>query len=164
MGEREAFLRARPGDVVVIDGLTAYPASCLGSMAVTLAASVGVAGVVVGGAVTGVAGIRAAAIPTWAMGGTTITGHHRLETVEINGPIGLCGIRVESGDLVVADDSGVTVVPQRLVKSVLAGALRMRRLGEPLRALMRSGADREVLARELKRWSRDYARLGRGRL
>jgi 4-hydroxy-4-methyl-2-oxoglutarate aldolase len=164
MGEREAFFLARPGDVVVIDGLAAYPASCLGSMAVSLASSLGVAGVVVGGAVTGVAGIKAATIPTWAMGGTTITGHHRLETVEVNGAIGLCGIRVESGDLVVADDSGVTIVPQVLIKSVLGRASRMRRLGEPLRSLMRSGADRQALRDELARWSRKYARLGRGRL
>lgn len=163
MGEREAFFLAQPGDVVVIDGLTVYPASCLGSMAVSLAGSLGVAGVVVGGAVTGVAGVRAAAIPTWGMGGTTMTGHHRLETIEINGTIGMCGIRVEPGDLVVADDSGVTVVPQALIGSVLLRARRMQGLGEPLRALMRSGADRKILRGELMRWWQSYARLGKGR-
>jgi 4-hydroxy-4-methyl-2-oxoglutarate aldolase len=161
LGERDAFFVAQPGDAVVIDGAAAYPASCLGSMSVALAAQLGISGVVVGGAVTGVKGIKAASIPVWALGGTTITGHHRVETLEINTPIGLHGIRVEPGDLVVADDSGVTVVPLALAQVILERAQRMSRLGEPLKATIQAGADREMLRTALSQWWRDYARLGR---
>jgi regulator of RNase E activity RraA len=149
LGEREAFFLAQRGDVVVIDGTAVYPASCLGSMAVTLAGRLGVAGVIVCGAVTGVAGIRSADIPVWARGGTTITGHHRAETIEINGPIGIQGVRVEPGDLIVADDSGVTVVPLAMAEQVLERALKTKKLGARMKTLLQQGADREILQKEL---------------
>lgn len=149
LGEREAFFLARPGDVVVIDGAAVYPASCLGSMAVTLAGQLGVAGVIVSGAVTGVAGVRSADIPVWARGGTTITGHHRAETIEINGPIGVEGVRVEPGDLIIGDDSGVTVVPLSMTKQVLERALKMKKLGSRFKTLLQQGAERETLRKEL---------------
>jgi regulator of RNase E activity RraA len=161
LGERDAFFVAQPGDVIVIDGAGVYPASCLGSMSVALAARLGVAGVIVAGAVTGVAGIRAAAIPVWAMGGTTITGHHRVETVQINGAVGIGGTRVDAGDLVVADDSGVTIVPLALADVVLKRAQQISRLGAPLKAAIQSGAERETLRSTLSQWWKDYARLGR---
>lgn len=160
LGERDAFFVAQTGDVVVIDGTSVFPASSLGSMSVTLAARLGVAGVVVAGAVTGVKGIQAAPIPVWAAGGTTITGHHRVETIEINGPIGIHNLRVEPGDLVVADDSGVTIVPSALVEQVLARARRVVALNGALKTTLQSDADREALRTALSVWWKDYARLG----
>jgi regulator of RNase E activity RraA len=149
LGEREAFFLAQTGDVIVIDGSTVFPASCLGSMAVSLASRLGVAGVVVSGAVTGVGGIRSADIPVWARGGTTVTGHHRVETIEINGSIGIQGVRVEPGDLIVADDSGVTVVPLTLVEPVLECAREKKASGAGFRTLIQEGANRETLRSEL---------------
>jgi regulator of RNase E activity RraA len=149
LGEREAFFLAKKGDVVVIDGSSVYPASNLGSMSVALAARLGVSGVVVDGTVTGVDGIRSAAIPVWARGGTTITGHHRVETVEINGPIGIGGVRVEPGDVIVADESGVTVVPRMAAADVLALCVHLRGTGTKMRDLIEQGADPDALRQEL---------------
>jgi regulator of RNase E activity RraA len=149
LGEREAFFLAQDGDVVVIDGSAVLPASCLGSMSVRVASQLGVAGVVVYGAVTGVAGIRAGSIPVWALGGTTITGHHRVETIEINGPIGIHGVRVDPGDIIVADDSGVTVVPLDLAETVLERARDMKQLGVGIREMLERSADREALRSEV---------------
>ena len=56
----------------------------------------------------------------WARGITPITGNHRFEAYEINGPIVCAGIQVHPGDLVVADESGVVVVPSSLIEEVLA--------------------------------------------
>jgi regulator of RNase E activity RraA len=149
LGEREAFFLAQPGDVIVIDGTAVFPASSLGSMSVSLASRLGVAGIVVSGAVTGVAGIRTAGIPVWARGGTTITGHHRAETIEINGPIGIQGVRIEPGDLIVADDSGIAVVPLDMTEKVLERSRKMRQLGSRIRGMIQEGADRDALRKEL---------------
>jgi len=157
LGEREAFFIAEEGDVVVIDGNSCFPASCLGSMSTALAARLGVSGVVVGGAVTGVAGIASAAIPVWALGGTTITGHHRVETVEINGPIGVCGVRVNPGDLIVGDDSGITVVPGPIASEVYERARLLAGLGGKMRQMVTDGAPREALRRELLKQMTDMA-------
>jgi 4-hydroxy-4-methyl-2-oxoglutarate aldolase len=152
MGERDAFFLVQPGDVPVIDGSTVFPASCLGSVAVTVAGRLGAEGVIVSGAVTGVPGIRTAGYPVWARSGTTVTGHHRLETIEINGPIGVEGVRVEPGDLIVADDSGVTVIPCNLAETALEILDRMSIQGQEVRRLLNSDLDREALRLELSRF------------
>ncbi|MDP6787827.1 MAG: hypothetical protein QGI13_11935 [Rhodospirillales bacterium] len=149
LGEREAFFLAQDGDVIVIDGSSVYPASNLGSMSVALAARLGAAGIVVDGTVTGVELIRTVPIPVWSKGGTTITGHHRLETAEINGPIGICGIRVEPGDVVIGDESGVTVVPRERASEVLALCQKMRGAFTKVRDMIAEGADREELRQVL---------------
>jgi regulator of RNase E activity RraA len=151
LGEREAFFLAEEGDVVVVDGHSCFPASCLGSMSTALASLLGVRGIVVGGAVTGVAGIARADIPVWTLGGTTITGHHRVQTVEINGSIGVCGVRVNPGDLIVGDDSGVTVVPSAIVAEVYETARMLAGLGGQMRQLIMDRAPRSSLREELLR-------------
>ncbi len=152
LGERQAFFGAEVGDVVVIDGAAVYPASCLGSMSLRIAAHLGVAGVIVAGAVTGLPGITKADIPVWAKSGTTLTGHQRVETIEINGPIGIYGVRVNPGDLVVADDSGVTFVPQALIEQTLMEAHALHQKGSVVRDLLASNGDREAIRSELARF------------
>ena len=156
LGEREAFFLAREGDVVVIDGSSVYPASNLGSMSVALAARLGVTGIVVDGTITGVEHIRSASIPVWSRGGTTVTGHHRLETAEINGPIGVCGVRVEPGDEIIADDSGVTVVPREAAPDVLALSQKMGGAFSEVRDMIEKGGDRDELRRVLGRQMKAY--------
>jgi regulator of RNase E activity RraA len=160
LGEREAFFLARDGDVVVIDGASAFPASCLGSLSVMLAERLGVSGIVVSGAVTGVDGIRESRIPVWAIGGTTVTGHHRVETVELNGQIGIHGVRVDPGDLVVGDGSGITVVPLLIAEEALRRASEMRGLGARIREMIVEGASRDELRDELGDWWTKFAAIG----
>jgi regulator of RNase E activity RraA len=57
--------------------------------------------------------------PVWSSGISPVAGKWRLETVEINGSIEIGGVRVEPGDLVVADDSGVCFVPRDYILEVL---------------------------------------------
>jgi 4-hydroxy-4-methyl-2-oxoglutarate aldolase len=149
LGEREAFFLAEEGDVIVIDGSSVYPASNLGSMSTALAARLGAAGIIVDGTITGVELIRTVPIPVWSKGGTTVTGHHRLETAEINGPIGICGVRVEPGDVMIGDESGVTVVPRQMAPDVLALCQEMRGAFTKVRDMVAEGGDRDELRRVL---------------
>ena len=55
----------------------------------------------------------------WSTGRTPITGRQRVEAVEINGTVSLCGVQVRPGDLIVADDTGVCVIPQEHIAAVL---------------------------------------------
>ncbi len=149
LGERESYFVLEPGDVVVIDGITVFPASCLGPNSTAVASSLGAAGLVVSGAVTGPIGIRQSPIPVWSRGVTTLTGHHRVTTVEINGPIGVCGVRVDPGDLVVADDSGVSIVPTEYIDRVLRRAQEMALAGGRLRELLGRPATPEEIRVEI---------------
>lgn len=115
MGEGEAYFVASRGDVIVIDGGGRMDASNFGAHSARTARDRGCLGTVVDGPVTGVAGIAASGYPVWARGATTISGNHRVETIEINGVVSCGGVQVEPGDLIAADDQGIVVVPLELV-------------------------------------------------
>jgi regulator of RNase E activity RraA len=79
----------------------------------------GVLGAIVDGAVRDVGDYRAIDYPVWSAGVTPLSGKWRVQAVEINGPVSICGVVVNPGDLVVADDSGVCFVPRAHVDKVL---------------------------------------------
>jgi 4-hydroxy-4-methyl-2-oxoglutarate aldolase len=62
---------------------------------------------------------RSIGYPVWASEITPVTGKWRLETVEINGEIQMGDVRVNPGDLVVADDTGVCFIPRAKNMAVL---------------------------------------------
>jgi len=117
MAEFEAHNLAQPGDVLVIAGVA--DASNMGGISAQTGKRQGEVGAVVMGGVRDVAHSRAVGYPIWASDITPVTGKWRLETVEINGSIELAGIRVEPGDLVVADDTGVCFIPRDNILEVL---------------------------------------------
>jgi 4-hydroxy-4-methyl-2-oxoglutarate aldolase len=71
------------------------------------------------GGIRDVAHSRSVGHPLWASEITPVTGKWRLETVEINGEIDMAGVRVNPGDLVVADDTGVVFIPRADIMRVL---------------------------------------------
>ena len=91
----------------------------MGGQSFTVAKSRGLAGAIVNGAVRDVDAIRRLYFPVWCLGQTPISGKHRMEAIEINGPVTLHNVAVNPGDLVVADDSGVCVVPAEKAESML---------------------------------------------
>src|SRR5260370_29313763 len=96
----------------------------------------GVVGAIVKGAVRDVASFRKREFPTWCRGTTPITGKCRMQAVEINGPVTLYDTLVEPGDLIVADESGVCVVPADKVHYVLEKCKSIIREEEAMRELI----------------------------
>ena len=118
MAEFEAHNLARPGDVVVIDGVAGI--SNMGGISAQTGKRQGEAGAVVFGGVRDVGHSRRAGYPVWATEVTPVTGKWRIETVEINGEIVVAGVRVAPGDIVLADDTGVCFIPRDRAAEVLA--------------------------------------------
>jgi 4-hydroxy-4-methyl-2-oxoglutarate aldolase len=127
----EAHNLARPGDVIVIEGVAGV--SSLGGNSATLGKRQGEAGAIVDGATRDVATAQRLGYPIWARGVSLITGKWRLETVAINGPVQIAGVPVNPGDLVVADDNGVCFVPRERIAEVLDRA-RALSAGEEARS------------------------------
>ena len=117
MGEFEAHNLANPGDVLVIQGIANM--SNMGGISALTGKRQGEAGAIVMGGIRDVAHSRVVGYPLWANQISPVTGKWRLETVEINGSVQIGEVRVEPGDLVVADDSGVCFIPRDRILDVL---------------------------------------------
>lgn len=122
MAEMEAHNLAQPGDVVVIQGVAGV--SNMGGVSATIASRHGVIGAVVAGGIRDLNLSRQLGFPKWATEVTPVTGKWRIQTVEINGTVSICGLRIRPGDLIVADDSGVCAVPLEHVEAVAAACRR----------------------------------------
>jgi regulator of RNase E activity RraA len=118
LGEIEAHNLAAAGDVLVIQGVEGV--SSMGAISASIGRRQGEAGAVVDGAVRDIGHSREIGYPVWSKGASPITGKWRIETVAINVPVAICGIAVQPGDLVVADEVGVCFVPRERAADVLA--------------------------------------------
>jgi 4-hydroxy-4-methyl-2-oxoglutarate aldolase len=118
MAEFEGHNLATPGDVMVIQGVSNM--SNMGGISAQTGKRQGEVGAVVSGGVRDIAHSRAVGYPVWASEFTAVTGKWRLETVEINGAIQIGDVRVEAGDLVIADDTSVCFVLRDRILDVLA--------------------------------------------
>ncbi len=120
MAEFEGHNLATSGDVMVIQGVPGM--SNMGGISALTGKRQGEIGAIVEGGVRDIPHQREVGYPVWSTEVTPVTGKWRLETVEINGDIEICGVRVSCGDLVIADDTGVCFVPRASITAVLEGA------------------------------------------
>jgi 4-hydroxy-4-methyl-2-oxoglutarate aldolase len=127
LADRDAYALTEPGDVVVIDGGGRGEISAMGGLSTLVAKRYGLAGNIVDCGVRDVGDMRALNYPVWSRGITPITGKFRFEALEVNGLVVCAGVSVRPGDLVVADDSGVVIVPQKFLSEVLRRAIETSR-------------------------------------
>lgn len=140
MSTREIYYLSEPGDVLVADFGGNLDVSNMGGQSALVGKTAGFAGAVVHGAVRDLPSIRAIDFPVWASGVTPITGKFRLEAMEINGPVTVHGIVVWPGDLIVADDCGVCIVPSDRIDQLLAEAESIGQAEDSMRDLIESKA------------------------
>jgi regulator of RNase E activity RraA len=117
MAEFEAHNLASQGDVLVIQGVARL--SNMGGISALTGKRQGEAGAIVMGGIRDIAHSRVVGYPVWSSEVSPVAGKWRLETVEINGSVEIGEIRVEPGDLVVADDTGVCFIPRDRILDVL---------------------------------------------
>jgi len=122
-GETEAHNLAEPGDVLVIEGIMGC--SNMGGQSATIARRQGFIGAIVDATVRDPEQYRSMGWPVWCRGFTPITGKWRMQTVEVNGTVQICGVQVRPGDLVCADEAGVAFVPRDRAAEVLEVARKI---------------------------------------
>jgi 4-hydroxy-4-methyl-2-oxoglutarate aldolase len=132
---------ARPGDVIIVDADGFSDTAVLGDLVTACAARQGIAGIVLDGAIRDLAGLRAAGWPVFARGAVP-SGPLKSGPGSINVPIACGGLVVHPGDIIVGDDDGVVVVPQRDWQRVAAAA---QTIADKEASLRRRIADGEIL-------------------
>jgi len=118
-----AIALARPGDVLVIDGKGDLSAALMGTIMMNACRQVGIAGVVIDGAVRDSAEIDEMDFPVFSLG-TNPNGPTKLAAGRIGHPVSVGGVTVRPGDLVVGDADGVVIVEREKVVSLLPAAAR----------------------------------------
>ena len=144
LGEIEAHNLAEPGDVLVLQGVDLV--SNMGGISATIGRRQGELGAIVDGAVRDVDHSRAIGYAIWSRSTSPITGKWRVQTKAINQPVSICGVTVNPGDVVLADETGVCFIPrgraaevlQRVQRNAAAEKLREDRIaaGAPIAELM----------------------------
>jgi 4-hydroxy-4-methyl-2-oxoglutarate aldolase len=118
LAEIEAHNLAEPGDVLVLQGVDQI--SNMGGMSASIGKRQGQLGAIVDGAVRDVDHGRDIGYAIWSRSVSPITGKWRIETVAVNKPVTICGVSVNPGDLVLADETGVCFIPRARAAEVLA--------------------------------------------
>ncbi|WP_454691897.1 RraA family protein [Achromobacter aloeverae] len=108
---------AAPGDVIVVDAGGDLTNAIIGEIMAAYAATRGVAGIVINGAIRDAATLRQGALPVYAAG-VTHRGPYKDGPGVINGPIALDGMTIEPGDLILGDDDGLLCVPYDQVEEL----------------------------------------------
>lgn len=115
-----AIYRAPPGSVIVAEAADMDYALAGGNVC-AIAKRHGIAGFVIDGAIRDLGEVRAIRFPVFARGVIPIPGMRRTGGV-LNGPVRCGGVHVAPGDIVVADEDGIVVVPKTRADAVLADA------------------------------------------
>ena len=121
-----ALSAAEPGQVIVVDRCGDLRHACWGAVTTAAAASRGVAGVVIDGYITDHSAILAAGFPVWCRGRSPLTTKIRGGGGEIGATITCGGVRVEMGDIVLADENGVVVLDPETAADHVARARAMQ--------------------------------------
>jgi len=114
---------ARKGDVLVVD-MAGAEVGLWGSNIALGAERAGIVGAVLDGGCRDTAEIALQRNPVWARHVARTTTIGRLELESWNTRVDCGGVAVEPGDIVVADDDGVIVVPQFAAADVAKWALK----------------------------------------
>ena len=113
---------ADPGDVIVCDHRGRTDVAGWGGILSTAAKTKGVAGVIIDGASRDVDEAKGLGLPLFARAAVPLTARGRIVEESTNEPIEIGGVSLSPGDYVIADNSGVVVVPQDRVAEVVPEA------------------------------------------
>ena len=108
------------GCIAVADSMGITTAGIFGDILVMRMARRNVTALVTDGVVRDKAGVLATSLPVWCQGAAAPASVNGLTFVGWQEPIGCGGVAVFPGDIIVADDDGVVVIPKDLLDFVAA--------------------------------------------
>ena len=128
-----AMLKAKPGDVLVLDAKGFMEAGPWGDVLTEQALHMGLAGLVINGAVRDASAIIEMGFPVFCRG-LSIKSTGKNQPGKINVPVCIGDVQINPGDIIVGDQDGLVVVPQAEVDDAIKKA--------------RAREEKEVLFRE----------------
>ncbi len=139
---RHVLYHTQPGDIVVVDARGDMASGVFGGMMLTYFKGKGGAGVVIDGCIRDWPQVQELDLGLWIRG---VTPNYHTQTnivpFAVNSPIACGAVLVMPGDLIVADDDGVVVVPIKLAPELLVRASQHREWEEFTRLRLLQGGE-----------------------
>jgi 4-hydroxy-4-methyl-2-oxoglutarate aldolase len=127
-----------PGDVVVAACTADNTDGFFGDLLATSFRARGAVGLVIDGGVRDVKDLTGMQFPVWSRA-ISSKGTVKATLGSVNIPVVCAGMSVEPGDVVVADDDGVVIVPAAVEAEIIAAAIDKGRREDGFRAGVRGG-------------------------
>lgn len=102
---------ARPGDALVVDRCGERVTAAMGGAMAYAAKQAGIVGIIIDGYVTDLGEIRQHGVPVWSWGASAITTRVKGEEGEFCTPVQCGGVIANPGDVVIADENGIVILP-----------------------------------------------------
>ena len=134
-----AMLKARPGDVLVVDAKGFLEAGVWGDVFTEQAQRIGLAGLVIHGAVRDAAAMTEAGFPVFSRG-LSIKGTGKHQPGRLNVTVTIGDVGIDPGDIIVGDQDGVVVVRRHEVDAVLLKSRQREEKEARFRQQIRDGA------------------------
>ena len=131
---------AQEGDVLVIDAGNYQNAGLWGEILTVNAMYRKVEGIVIDGAVRDVKEIEELKFPVFASG-INARGGYKSNPGTVNRPVSCGGVAVSAGDLIVADENGVAVIPKQNIEEVYYECLEKIEAENQIMEQLKQGKD-----------------------
>ncbi|MBI1943404.1 MAG: hypothetical protein HYS35_07040, partial [Betaproteobacteria bacterium] len=137
----EAVKRGRPGDVLVIDQAGRMDVNSYGGVAGFTTRHYGLVGCVIDGVTRDIDEYKQLGLPVFGRGFIQQSIRNRCACAGYAIEVQLGGVPVRPGDLIMADENGVCVVPRERMAEVLGYAQLFKSIEDGIVEAVRSGVD-----------------------
>ena len=100
-------------------------AAIIGDVMANMARVLGAVGMVAEGSVRDIPGIKKANMPVWGKG--RVPGHGPFNLVETQTSVEVANLKINPGDLLIADEDGITRIPLDIAEETLQKCLEVRK-------------------------------------
>lgn len=137
---RRAMAEVAAGEVIVTDCGGVAGISFFGELIATYLKGKDVAGIVTDAGIADVGDVAATGLPVFCRGSAPVPGPAQRLVLDINCPIAPMGVTVMPGDVIVADENGVAVIPAEMAADVARAAAEKEALERFLLQRLKDGA------------------------
>lgn len=146
----QAIYIAEQGDIIVIDAKGHKNTSMWGNIMSTACKMRGIEAVVIDGTIRDKLESKQQGFPVFCCGAVP-AGPHKGWGGNINVPIQCGGVSVNPGDIIIGDDDGIAVVPQKHAEAILAKAKELKKMeNEWLEKLEKGETTLEIIGLDKK--------------
>jgi regulator of RNase E activity RraA len=137
--ELAAVDACRPDDVLICAAGGSLRSGVWGELLSTAAGNRGCVGVIVDGGVRDVVRMRQMGFPVYARATVVYDSRDRQRVIDVDVPVQIDGVTFAPGDLMIADEDGVVVVPKAVEAAVVRRAWDKVHAENEVRDAIRSG-------------------------